>query len=103
MARFYPAALALTLLLGTSNAAYCGGAPDPNAQPNAYPISTKAPTLLRSVKNGHAYVAGETAPFYVVHLYGSAYEMGYAQGQLFPAETQEMLNRTWCVWSLGGR
>jgi isopenicillin-N N-acyltransferase-like protein len=93
MARFWLlSALSATAAL----AAYCGGAPDPNAKPNTLPISTAAPTLLRSVPNGHAYVAGAAGfEFNVVHVYGSAYEMGYAQGALFPAEVASMLNRTW--------
>ena len=84
------------LALHTAHAAYCGGAPDPAAQPNLYPIATAPPTLLRTVTNGRAYTAGAPGfEFNVVHLYGSAYEMGFAHGALFPTETQEMLNRTW--------
>ena len=91
-----PLTTALFFGASLSHAAYCGGRPDPNAQPNTLPISTDAPILLRSVANGHAYVAGAPGfEFNVVHVYGSAYEMGFAQGALYPAETGEMLNRTW--------
>ena len=78
------------------HAAYCGGSPDPNAHPNPFPINTSTPTFLRSVTNGHAYLAGTPGfEFYVTHVYGSAYEMGFAQGALYPAELKQMLNRTW--------
>ena len=61
-------------LLSAAHAAYCGGRPDPNAQPNAYPIDASAPRFSHSVKNGHAYMAGPPgAEFRVMHLYGSAY------------------------------
>ena len=87
---------AAALLSPASHAAYCGGAPDPNAKPNPFPISTDAPVLLRSVKNGHAFQAGAAGyEFNVVHVYGSAYEMGFAQGSLYPAQVRDMANRTW--------
>ena len=66
--------LALAALSVASRAAYCGGKPDPNAQPNAYPIEKAAPVFSHSVANGHAFVAGPPgAEFRVIHLYGSAY------------------------------
>ena len=85
------------LTAALSSAAYCGGKPDPNAKPNTLPIFTGPAVLQRSVPNGHAYQAG--APGYefdLVHVYGSAYEMGFALGRLYPNDTQHMLNRT-CV------
>jgi hypothetical protein len=95
----YPRLLsfALASLLSQSTlAAYCGGRPDPNAQPNAYPIERGEPRFSHSVKNGHAFEAGPPgAEFRVLHLYGSAYEMGFAHGSLYPADAKEMLNRTW--------
>ena len=76
--------------------AYCGGAPNPNAVPNPFAINTSAPTFLRSVANGHAYLAGTPGfQFYVNHVYGSAYDMGMAQGLLHPAELKDMVNKTW--------
>ena len=82
--------------LAVAYSAYCNGSPDPNAKSNPYPVYAAAPTLLRSVKNGHAYLAGPPlSPFYVTHVYGSGYEMGFAQGALYPAELVSMVNRTW--------
>jgi hypothetical protein len=88
--------LLLLAIVPEALSAYCNGAPNPNASANLNPINTSAPTLLRSVPNGHAYIAGPPGfEFYVTHLYGSAYEMGYAQGSLYPHEIKGMLNRTW--------
>ena len=88
--------LLLALPLGSVLGAYCNGSPDPNAKPNPYPIVTSEPTFLRSVKNGHAYSAGLPGfEFYVTHVYGSAYDMGFAQGQLYTPQVRDMANRTW--------
>ena len=88
--------LALLSLPLALRAAYCGGAPNPAATANAYPLNTTAPQHVRSVPNGHAYTAGSPlSPFHVTHLYGSAHDMGVAQGALYPAEIREMVNRTW--------
>lgn len=79
-----------------ASGAYCGGAPDPNAKPNPFPINTTAPTFVGSVANGHAYLAGTPGfQFHITHVYGTAYEMGMAQGQLYPSALKDMVNRTW--------
>lgn len=75
------------LLLGAfaalASAEYCHGKPDPNAKPNLYPIYTNPPTHVKSVPNGHLYSVGdEISNFSIVHLYGTPYQMGYAQGKL---------------------
>ena len=83
---------------GAASAAYCGGGPKPNATPNAYPIADGAGTmtLLKEVPNGKAYLAGPPGfEFHVLHFFGSAYEMGFAHGQLVTSEVRAMLNETW--------
>ncbi len=61
----------------TAHAAYCGGAPDPNAKRNTYPINTQEPTLLSQGKNGKLFLAGQPGfEFHILHVYGTAYEMG---------------------------
>lgn len=58
--------------------------PNPNAQPNTYAINTTAPTFVRSVPNGKLYRAGTPGfEFNVAHIWGTAYELGYAHGELF--------------------
>lgn len=50
---------------------------------NAYPVHTDEPVLLRTAPNGKMYLAGAgNDTFFVQHVYGSYYEMGYAQGAL---------------------
>ena len=94
-------ALALRALLSLSlapllRAAYCNGGPDPAAQPNALPVNSAAPTLVRSVANGKLFSAGLPGfNFSLVHVYGSAYEMGFAQGALLPAEVRFIATSVW--------
>jgi hypothetical protein len=86
------------VLPASALAAYCGGSPDPNAQPNALPVYTAAPTLVASVQNGKLFSAGDVAGGYnfsLVHVFGSAYEMGFAQGQLLPAEVNFIATSVW--------
>lgn len=57
--------------------AYCGGSPNPNANPNLYEINTAVPQLINQVPNGAAYLYGQPGfEFHLLHIYGTAYEMG---------------------------
>jgi hypothetical protein len=56
---------------------------------NAHTIYSGAPVLEASVPHGKRYLAGNASSndtFYIVHLYGTPYEMGFAYGSLFKAE-----------------
>ena len=69
--------------LSRSFAAYCNGSPDAGDRTNDYPIYNGDLRFVKSVKNGVLYEAGPASnSFYVVHVYGSPYEMGFAQGQV---------------------
>lgn len=62
-----------------------------NGQVNTIPVWTEDPKYVRSVPNGKLYIGGggnDTFP--VLHLYGTPYEMGYAQGQLMAAELTQV-------------
>lgn len=86
-------ALLLLAALATGQAAFCSGVPNPNAVNNSYPIYTGNPKLARLVPNGKAYRMGQPGfDFWVTHLYGTPYEMGFAQGQLYPQEITTMIN-----------
>jgi len=51
--------------------------------------------FIKSVKNGILYEAGpENARFPVAHVYGSAYDMGYAQGSLVGPELSAFVHET---------
>lgn len=96
-----PSAMRVLMALaaaGAASAAYCGGGPKPDATPNAYPIAdgVGTMTLLKEVPNGKAYLAGPPGfEFHVLHFFGSAYEMGFAHGQLVTSEVRAMVNETW--------
>ena len=65
-------------------------------RPATIPVHTGAPTFVSAVKNGKRYLAGSgNDTFHVAHLYSETddlYEMGFALGQMFPAEVKGMLN-----------
>jgi isopenicillin-N N-acyltransferase-like protein len=78
-----------------TDAAYCGGSPDAGERTSQYPIFDEAPTFVRQVKNGMLFEAGPAnARFPVVHLWGNAYEVGYAQGQLMKDEVTNFVRKT---------
>ena len=89
-------ALFAASLLVASDAAMCSGHPT-NGTKNNYAINAAdAPTLMRSAANGQAYRAGQPGfEFWVLHLYGTPYEQGFAHATMMKAEVLEMLNRTW--------
>lgn len=77
--------LALCVLAAVATAVWaqtkCPGAPNTNA------LSTSAPVFLRSTTNGKLYLAGSgDAQFYVMHVYGTPYQWGYAHGSLLKDE-----------------
>ena len=91
------AALFVLLVLGQCRAShddddggvdvYCSGGPSPDASPNLWPIDS-SPTLRHEADyktTGRLYTAlhpTANASYPVLHLYGTPYEMGYAQGSL---------------------
>ena len=71
--------VAAILLVTLSSAA----APRCHGTNNTVPLNEQDPVLIRSVPNGKLYLAGQgNDTFEVMHLWGTPYEMGYAQGQL---------------------
>jgi len=71
---------------------------------NTYPIlnGTETVTFVKSVPNGHLYTfkvendGGNTSSTYnLVHVYGTPYEMGYAQGELLKEEASEFISSVW--------
>jgi hypothetical protein len=56
------------------------------------PPYTGAPVKIKTVANGSLYVVGEgDDQIYLLHVYGSAYDMGYAHGQLLRSQIQDVL------------
>lgn len=72
--------LFITVYAPFAGAAYCSGSPDAGERTNDFPIFDKDLRFIKSVPNAKLYEAGPpNATFPVVHLWGNAYEVGYAQ------------------------
>jgi hypothetical protein len=57
----------------------------------------EAPTFVKSVTNGKLYMVGNSSsanPTYVIHMFGTPYEMGYAHGQLLGDQIKALLQDT---------
>eukprot|EP00698_Gefionella_okellyi_P020891 TRINITY_DN6653_c0_g1_i1.p1 TRINITY_DN6653_c0_g1~~TRINITY_DN6653_c0_g1_i1.p1 ORF type:complete len:440 (+),score=86.37 TRINITY_DN6653_c0_g1_i1:53-1321(+) len=60
--------------------------------PNNLPINTEPLTLVRSGTQGKLYQAGQPGQqFYVLHMYGTPYQMGFAHGQLLKDQITVMI------------
>lgn len=82
--------------ISVSLAAECHGKPNPNAKPNTNPIQDSPPKYIKQVRNGKLYTVGDKDDeFPVVHVWGTPYDMGYAQGELMRDKAQQMINAVW--------
>eukprot|EP00048_Salpingoeca_helianthica_P017759 m.238896 g.238896 ORF g.238896 m.238896 type:complete len:424 (+) comp22108_c0_seq1:142-1413(+) len=65
-----------------------------NGTINTIPIHEADPVFVRSVSNGKLFLGGTANDtFYILHVYGTPYEMGYAHGQIFKDEIPDGLNK----------
>ncbi|XP_072044139.1 protein dcd1A-like [Amphiura filiformis] len=86
----------LVLLALAVVATVCSGKPDPNAKPNENPIQTAAPVFVKQAANGKLYTAGQgDDKFYLLHVWGTPYEMGFAHGTLLKEEATDLLDSVW--------
>jgi isopenicillin-N N-acyltransferase like protein len=77
--------LVLAFRLGL--AAECHGQPGA-VHPNNSPIDSNLPRFVKRVPNGKLFLVGSdemNTTTKLIHVYGTMYEMGYAQGQLLTA------------------
>lgn len=87
----------LVALSSTISALHVTDAPsaDPRickGTPNTIDVHSEAPTFVKSVPNGKLYTAGQgNDTFAVVHVWGTPYEQGFANGQL----RSEAVNSMW--------
>ena len=80
----------------TTYASRCGGAPKPDAKPNLNKIYTAQPTFVRSTKNAKLYHVGNSEDrMNVLHLWGNAYERGFAHGSILKNDTAEFYSRVY--------
>lgn len=88
--------ITLSYFFNFSGAAYCSGSPDSGERESTTPIYDEELRFIRSVKNGMLFEAGPpNASFPVVHLWGNAYEMGFAQGSLMKEYIKGFVYKTW--------
>jgi len=65
--------------------------PSCQGSPNTIPIFTTAPKLVSSVTNGKLFVGGQgNDTFNVLHLWGTPYQQGFAQGQLLQSTIKQL-------------
>ena len=78
---FQSVVAASLLLLPSVQGAYCSGSPDEGSRTNEFPILDDSIAFVKNGANSSLWEAGPSnARFPVVHVYGNAYEVGYAQG-----------------------
>jgi len=91
-------------LVGVIYSAGCRSTTPDYGNPNLYPIYDGNANMqfVKQVKNGKLYVVnvpndgGETvSPFFVTHVWGTPYEMGYAQGSLVKENLTLFINQVW--------
>lgn len=79
-----------------TQAAYCSGSPQPGERTNENAIFESDLSFLRSAKNAKLYEAGpDGARFPILHVWGSPYEVGYAQGTILKDEINKFVTATW--------
>lgn len=65
----------------SASSAYCSGSPDAGTRTNEQGIYDGPITFVRKDVNASLWTAGPAnAPFPIVHVWGDAYQVGYAQG-----------------------
>lgn len=91
-----------TISLGwkVTEGAYCNGSPDAGERTNDFPIYDENLRFIRSVKNAMLFEAGPpNATFPLVHLWGTPYEVGFAQGELIGPLIKDFVYKTWAYLS----
>lgn len=87
-------------ILSSTYAAYCNGKPADGERVNTLPIVDERLKFRGQIKNAMHFQAGpENAVFDVVHLWGTPYEMGFAQGSLMKRQVVEFISKTWTYLS----
>ena len=104
MMRVLMRVLVLFILLATlvvvAKSAYCSGSPDAGERTNNFDIYDEDLVFVKEIQNGKLYEAGpKGARFPVVHLWGSPYEKGFAQGTLMKRQVRQFVYSTWAYLS----
>jgi hypothetical protein len=91
--------LLLLLVARFSIAAFCHRKPNPNAKINLNEIMEANPRFVKAVPNGAMYMIGEgDDALPVTHLWGNAYQKGFARGQLHKEDMPKFMDRVWAYF-----
>jgi len=91
-------------LVSFLDSAGCNSKDPDYGQPNLYPITDGFDTMrfLSQTKNGKLYIVdvendGGTSKswYYIIHVWGTSYEMGFAQGVLLKDNFTRMMDEVW--------
>lgn len=83
------------LLVQWCENAYCNGKPG-QYYTNSEPIWKEKSRLLKKHQYGQLHEIGEgTTAMKMVHVYGTMYQMGYAQGILLKEDIQAFIGELW--------
>jgi len=96
MRNFFVSSVLILANLATVDGAYCTFGPAPGERTNDFPIYDEPLRYIRSVPNAMLFEAGPPdAPFPVVHVWGTPYEVGFAQGTLMKDDINTFVNAVW--------
>jgi hypothetical protein len=91
------ALLFLAELVEEASSAYCNGKPKENAPENTIPVWSTAPKLVKTVKNGKLYAAGDPSgnqTMDVIHVWGDTpFEIGFAIGTLMNDKLSDFIDQ----------
>jgi len=96
MLHYFFSLACFALHFSQSFGAYCSGKPNSNALPNSFGSVAAEPQLIGATDNGKLYTVGpDDQQFYLVHIYGDPYQMGYAHGTLLRPQIQAFVTEVW--------
>jgi isopenicillin-N N-acyltransferase-like protein len=94
--RLFVVALIVAQTVQLAYGAYCHGKPADGERTNDFDVVDTELTFVKSVENAMVFEAGPAnARFPVVHLWGTPYEMGFAQGTIRKEEIRKFVTETW--------
>lgn len=85
-------AIAALLVAALAHAAFAQSSNNCKGTKNTQPVYTGAPVLLNTSAHGRLYWnQNVTPPLYILHAYGSPYDMGFAHGELLKAQVNALI------------
>merc|ERR1712131_366819 len=82
--------------IGATLGAFCHGGPKPDAPQNEMPILDSPPVFDREIKNAKLYWSDSgNNKISIVHVWGTPYEMGFAQGRILKDRLTQFMTGLW--------